>query len=148
AAEELGPEAARRKHWLERALAERRVRVTGQVLAPQEKPALRSQVASANTSGHTTAAPPERKLQVHTASHGGDGQDASDAATGGGEVWPYLPATSIISGVVITGLDAPTGQTAQENPFPALIRIKKDAILPNRFRASIEDCHALVSGYG
>ena len=148
AAEELGPEATRRKHWLERALAERDVRVTGQVLAPHEKPALRSQVASANTSGDTAAAPPERKLQVYTASHGENGQDASDAASDGGEVWPYLPATSIISGVVITGLDAPTGQTAQENPFPALIRIKKDAILPNRFRASIEDCHALVSGYG
>lgn len=147
AAEDHGPASERRKHWLERALAERDVRVTGQVLAP-EKPALRNQVTSADKGRDTASPPPERKLQVFTASDGEGGKDASDTDAAGEEVWPYLPATSIISGVVITGLDAPTGQTAQENPFPALIRIKKDAILPNRFRASIEDCHALVSGYG
>lgn len=60
----------------------------------------------------------------------------------------YLPATSIMSGVFISGMDAPTAQNARSDPYPALIRIKKDAILPNRFRADIRECALLAAGFG
>lgn len=60
----------------------------------------------------------------------------------------YLPATSIMSGVFISGMDAPTAQNARQDPYPALIRIKKDAILPNRFRADIRECGLLAAGFG
>ena len=40
----------------------------------------------------------------------------------------YLPAGSIISGTLITGLDAPTHESARREPFPALLRIQKEAI--------------------
>ncbi|PHM72188.1 TraB/VirB10 family protein [Xenorhabdus sp. KJ12.1] len=60
----------------------------------------------------------------------------------------YLPATSIMSGVFISGMDAPTAQNARQDPYPALIRIKKDAILPNRFRSDIRECGLLVAGFG
>ncbi|ELY4881495.1 TrbI/VirB10 family protein [Providencia sp. CRE-3FA-0001] len=60
----------------------------------------------------------------------------------------YLPATSIISGVFISGMDAPTAQNARNDPYPALIRIKKDAILPNRFRVDIRECGMLAAGFG
>ena len=43
-----------------------------------------------------------------------------------------LPAGSILSGQLITGLDVPTGQGARREPYPVLIRIKASAILPNR----------------
>ncbi|MFC6674122.1 TraB/VirB10 family protein [Marinobacterium aestuariivivens] len=60
----------------------------------------------------------------------------------------YMPAGSIITGVLITGMDAPTAQGARQDPFPATLRIQKEAILPNRFRADIRECFLIVSGYG
>lgn len=60
----------------------------------------------------------------------------------------YLPTGTIITGVLLSGLDAPTGQAARRDPFPATLRIQHEAILPNRFRADVRECFALVSGYG
>lgn len=59
-----------------------------------------------------------------------------------------LPAGSIISGVLVTGMDAPTGQDGRRDPFPALLRVKAEAVLPNRVRADIRECFILMSGYG
>lgn len=60
----------------------------------------------------------------------------------------YLPSGSILSGVLLNGLDAPTGQGARRDPFPVTIRIKHDAILPNRFSANVKECFLLLSGHG
>ena len=59
-----------------------------------------------------------------------------------------LPAGSILSGQLITGLDVPTGQGARREPYPVLIRIKASAILPNRYRTNVRECFVLASGYG
>lgn len=61
---------------------------------------------------------------------------------------PPLPSGSMFKATNITGLDVPTSQVAKDNPYPALMRIKDLAILPNKFRADIRECHALFSGYG
>lgn len=60
----------------------------------------------------------------------------------------YLPAGSILSGVLINGMDAPTSQGARQDPFPATLRIQSEAILPNRFRADLRECFLIISGYG
>lgn len=60
----------------------------------------------------------------------------------------FLPAASIITGTLINGMDAPTGNGAQKDPFPSLLRIQKEAILPNRFRADIRECFLIIAGYG
>lgn len=60
----------------------------------------------------------------------------------------YMPAGSIISGVLISGMDAPTSNGARQDPFPATLRIQKEAILPNRYRADVRECFLIVSGYG
>lgn len=60
----------------------------------------------------------------------------------------YLPMGSIITGVFLNGLDAGTGKGAQKNPMPVLVRVKKEAILPNRFYADVRECFILASGYG
>lgn len=62
------------------------------------------------------------------------------------EAW--VPAGSIIQGVLLSGLDAPTSSHAQKNPTPIVIRIKKEAILPNYFRVDIRECFIIASGYG
>ena len=60
----------------------------------------------------------------------------------------FIPAGTILSGTLITGMDAPTNETTKANPFPALLRIKDEAILPNRFRMDIKECFIIASGYG
>ncbi|EFP0184029.1 conjugal transfer protein TraB [Escherichia coli] len=60
----------------------------------------------------------------------------------------YLPSGSILTGVLINGMDAPTSQGARRDPFPSTMRIQKEAILPNRFRADVRECFLVISGYG
>lgn len=60
----------------------------------------------------------------------------------------YIPAGSIFSGTLLTGMDAPTGQQARSNPYPVLMRIKKEAILPNRYHADVRECFLVAGGYG
>ena len=60
----------------------------------------------------------------------------------------YMPAGSILTGVLLNGLDAPTGQGARRDPFPSALRVQKEAVLPNRFRADVRECFMIVSGYG
>jgi len=64
------------------------------------------------------------------------------------EITITIPSGSIISGVLMTGMDAPTGNNAQRDPFPSLLRIKQEAILPNRFRADFRECFIVASGWG
>jgi len=60
----------------------------------------------------------------------------------------HLSSGAIISGVLINGIDAPTSLATKQDPSPALLRIKKLAILPNRFRMDIRECFVVLSGYG
>lgn len=60
----------------------------------------------------------------------------------------FIPAGSILTGVLLNGLDAPTGKKAKKEPMPVLFRIKKEAILPNRFRADVRECFLLAAGFG
>lgn len=59
-----------------------------------------------------------------------------------------LPSGSMITGVLITGMDAPTGGQARSTPFPALIRVTNMAILPNLYDMDVRECFILGSGYG
>ena len=59
-----------------------------------------------------------------------------------------LPAGAMMEGVLITGLDTPTSSHAKQQPFPALVRIKHEALLPNRWRTDVRECFVIASGYG
>lgn len=60
----------------------------------------------------------------------------------------YIPAGSIITGTILTGGDYPTGSGSNASPTPALIRVSKTAILPNRYVSDIRECFLLASGHG
>jgi hypothetical protein len=59
-----------------------------------------------------------------------------------------LPATTILTGSLITGLDASTASQNRREPFPVLLRLQKTAILPNRYQADVRECFVLLAGYG
>lgn len=82
-------------------------------------------------------------ISQHSAKGKDKGKDGKEEDEG-----IYLPAGSILTGVLINGMDAPTGQGARRDPFPSTLRIQKEAVLPNRFRADVRECFLIVSGYG
>ncbi|MBI5721053.1 MAG: conjugal transfer protein TraB [Burkholderiales bacterium] len=59
----------------------------------------------------------------------------------------FLPV-SFTRGVLLGGLDAPTGGQAQSNPHPVLIRLSDNSVLPNRFRGEYRECFVIAAGYG
>ena len=77
---------------------------------------------------------------------------AAERTTEEGEALPedavLIPAGSILRGVLLSGMDAPTGRQSRRDPYPALARLKHDAILPNRFRADVRECFLVLAGYG
>jgi conjugal transfer pilus assembly protein TraB len=73
--------------------------------------------------------------------------DAAAATTAAAQS-VVIPAGSILRGVLLSGMDAPTGKQARRDPYPALLRLKDNAILPNRFRADVRECFVTVAGYG
>jgi len=60
----------------------------------------------------------------------------------------YLPSGSFISGVLLSGLDAPAGVNSSREPHPVLIKLTNLAVLPNRFRFGIKECFVTGEGYG
>jgi conjugal transfer pilus assembly protein TraB len=72
----------------------------------------------------------------------GDGSKSSPQT-----VDSFLPV-SFTRGILLGGLDAPTGGQAQTNPHPVLIRLSDNSVLPNRFRAEYRECFVIAAGYG
>jgi conjugal transfer pilus assembly protein TraB len=60
----------------------------------------------------------------------------------------FLPATSIITGVLINGLEAPTSLSSKAEPMPVTMRIKKDIIMPNNYTMDLRDCNLMGSAVG
>jgi len=97
---------------------------------------------------------------------GGDGTAAAGPSTGGGgtvaraagdakaekaaknDISVYMPAGAMFSGILLNGVDALTSNSASSNPTPMLIRIKREAIVPNHFTVDIRECFVIASGYG
>jgi conjugal transfer pilus assembly protein TraB len=126
-------------------------RVTPQVLTPDEI----AEAFASDAAGPTTPAgfaQPAVGAGLDAAPLAGvrlievQGGPGRRSAVGGSEV--FLPPGSILSGVLLTGLDAPGGSAAQANPVPVLLRVKHEAILPNRFGADVRECFALLSAFG
>ena len=82
--------------------------------------------------------------QPPSASPGASGRDGTSRID---TVDTYLPV-SFTRGILLGGLDAPTGGQSQSNPHPVLIRLSDNSVLPNRFRAEYKECFVIAAGYG
>jgi hypothetical protein len=60
----------------------------------------------------------------------------------------YMPAGSMFSGVLLNGVDAMTSNAASSSPAPVLIRVKREAIVPNYFTVDVRECFVIASGFG
>lgn len=61
---------------------------------------------------------------------------------------PFLTSSSFVRATMLSGLDAPTGGQASSDPLPVFFRLTDKAILPNRLRTQVKECHAYGVGWG
>ena len=59
----------------------------------------------------------------------------------------FLPV-GFTKAVLLGGVAAPTGGQAQSNPVPILLRLTDLSVLPNGFRAKVNDCLVVGEAYG
>ncbi|RWR30554.1 hypothetical protein D2T29_12850 [Sinirhodobacter populi] len=100
-------------------------------------------MAMVQQSGPQSAAAPIKKLGGRPTGEDGKAPSRLDLIPD-----VQLPAGSILSAYLLTGVDAPTGTRASQQPVPVLMRIKPEAILPNYAAADVKDCHMLGAAAG
>jgi conjugal transfer pilus assembly protein TraB len=59
-----------------------------------------------------------------------------------------IPSGTFVQAILLSGVDAPTGQQAKSEPHPVLLDLKDKAFLPNKWRDDIRECFVLGSAYG
>ena len=117
--------------------------------------------ANALASGLAAPAPPPAIVRI-TVTERAKAATAAGSASGNGSGSPATPQVdapgrnstatflpvSFTRGILLGGLDAPTGGQAQSNPQPVLIRLADNSVLPNQFRGRYRDCFVIAAGYG
>jgi conjugal transfer pilus assembly protein TraB len=134
-----------------------------QIRAETRERATPAAAGSAHGAGPgAVAAPPPRAtpaLRIRTvdADDGAESRPAATtAAAGSGAATAdppkvagfYLPSGSLLTGVLIYGLEAATGRQASADPQPVLVRLKTEAILPSRWQADVCECHVMAACFG
>jgi len=101
--------------------------------------------ARANAAEETDSA--KRRAGSPGAERFGEDDPLSSNRAGGRTVDSYIPP-GFMRAVMLNGVDAPTGGSAQNNTMPVLLEVMEDATLPNRFRAPLRNCFLLGDSYG
>lgn len=126
--------------------AEPEPRISPEIWQEQAPVSIGSDTATAGSQGGGDAT--ASQINIRVIGEQADTADKDDEDATGEKTDVYMPAGSIITGVMVTGMDAPTNNSARSQPFPSLIRIKKSAILPNRYQLNVRECFVIASGYG
>ncbi len=94
----------------------------------------------------------DRSRPAGTGGSGRDGNAAREGTPAASSSAPRTVATflpvSFTRGILLGGLDAPTGGQSQSNPHPVLIRLSDNSVLPNQFRGEYRECFVIAAGYG
>ena len=60
----------------------------------------------------------------------------------------YIPSGTFVEGILLSGLDAPTGMGAKKDTIPVLINLVDNSILPNDWKQDLKDCRVIGEAYG
>jgi conjugal transfer pilus assembly protein TraB len=117
--------------------------------------------SSSRTNGHNLKSPqlaqnslvqnaqPEQRGLLNSSGMGAGGDtSAAPNVTGGQRAETFIPAGSFAGGVLLSGVDAPTGGQSQENPHPVIIEVLDLASLPNKFKADYKHCRITANAVG
>jgi conjugal transfer pilus assembly protein TraB len=78
----------------------------------------------------------------------GDAGDESGGQRDRKQAGSYIPAGTFVRIIVLNGLDAPTGGSAQSSPAPVLLKIIDSATMANGYKANLAGCILTANGYG
>ncbi|MDK9702562.1 MAG: hypothetical protein OEL20_05435 [Sulfuritalea sp.] len=121
----------------------------GSASAPEAQVAGSGNKITVASPGAKPSTPGDKGAAVMQANYIGDGvKSGATAAAVSQQQLQFVPAGTIFQGVLMNGVDAPTAGQAQKNTVPVLMRIKKEAILPNRVTQDMRECFVVLSGYG
>lgn len=109
------------------------------------RPIVRINMSSADGAVAKAGATPGKAGSVTGPSRGDGG---GDVRGDGNTAESYIPSGSFMRGFLLSGLDAPTGGQAQQNPHPVLIEVSDMASLPNQFKADYKHCRLVANGAG
>jgi conjugal transfer pilus assembly protein TraB len=97
----------------------------------------------------TSPGGPSNKGAGNISSGGSNNPNGSGAnVTGDQSAETYIPSGTFMRGVLLAGLDAPTGGQAQQNPHPVVVEVLDMASLPNKFKADYKNCRFTANGAG
>lgn len=118
--------------------------------APQNtiRPIVRVDMTGTGTDKAGTVKPGGNVGAGRSDSSGGKNDSGPDVRGEGNTAETFIPAGSFMRGVLLSGLDAPTGGQSQQNPHPVLIEVMDMASLPNKFRADYKNCRIIADGVG
>lgn len=91
---------------------------------------------------------PTSRNNISPASNTGGPNGPGANVTGDQSAETYIPAGTFMRGVLLSGLDAPTGGQAQQNPHPVVVEVLDMASLPNKFKADYKNCRFTANGAG
>jgi conjugal transfer pilus assembly protein TraB len=60
----------------------------------------------------------------------------------------YVPSGSFVEAILLGGLDAHTGVSAQSDPHPVLLRVLDNGVLPKNHNSQLNHCHIIAAGFG
>lgn len=72
----------------------------------------------------------------------------AEGPAGEPDLFNWIPSGSFVPGVLISGLDAPTGTASSRNPHPVLIHLTETSRLPSLRHMDIAHCHVTGAAYG
>lgn len=117
----------------------------GMPQAEMVKGIMRVELGSSQQKGTHT---PTGKNNISPAANAGGPNAGGANVTGDQSAETYIPAGTFMRGVLLSGLDAPTGGQAQQNPHPVLVEVLDMASLPNKFKADYKNCRFTANGAG
>ena len=125
--------------------------VPGQMINAGPPPERVKGIMRLDMSGSGAAAPMSGKgsatARVNAMSAGSSGAVAQNSASDQ-RAESYIPPGTFMRGVMLSGLDAPTGGQSQQNPTPVVLEVLDMASLPNSFRADYKSCRFTGNGDG
>jgi len=113
---------------------------------PKEEPAGSAGQPKKQTGPNGEELPPPRSLGVLSwAPQSSSDQGKVEKTTPQGF---YVPSAAFFSVSLLTGLDAPTGNKAKNQPSPLALRVQDLSWLPNEARQNVRGCFLLAEGIG
>lgn len=111
----------------------------GEALAAEHAPGSSKSIRIYSESGEMGVAQVEEKLNK---------PETKSTSAAKAHEGAFIPSGSMFTGVLLNGLDAPTSAVAQKNPTPVVVRVKREALLPNYASIDVRECFLMAAGYG